>query len=79
MAKLKINHWYKINDGGRVRIGQYTGREDGYSCCVCGRGHKAYQFNFFYAKDQWETLAYGSEHLNIIEDIGDHEEQIIDK
>ena len=63
MQRLKAGYWYQFNDRGNVVVGQYTGREDGFECCVCGKGCKAYTFNIFYDEDEYETWAYGPSHM----------------
>lgn len=76
---MKQNHWYKFNDRGELHIGQYTGTEGGFECCVCGKGCKAHTFNVWYG-DNYETWGYGKEHLpEIVEDLGESDEVIIDK
>ena len=78
MAGLKIRHWYRFNDGGTEYIGQYTGRENGFECSVCGKGCKAHTFNVWYDKEAYETWGYGPDHMpKIIEDLGEHDEVII--
>jgi len=78
MAGLKVNHWYKFNDRGTNYIGQYTGREGGFECSVCGKGCKAHTFNVWYDKEAYETWGFGQDHMpKIIEDLGEQEETII--
>lgn len=73
MAKLVIGHFYRFNDGGE-HIGQYTGTENGFECCVCGKGCKAACFNIWYMTNgnyDYETWGYGPKHMpRIIEDLG---------
>lgn len=78
MAKMKTNHWYKFNQDGNEYIGQYTGTEQGFECCVCGKGCKAHTFNIWYCKDNYETWGFGPNHMpKIIEDLGESSEIII--
>lgn len=80
--KLKKYNWYVIKDclDNKEHIAQYYGREEGYECCVCNHGNNAYCFNIYYGEDQYETWAYGKEHLpQIIKELGESEKQIIDK
>ena len=73
-------HWYKFNDRGEEHIGQYTGNEQGFECCVCGKGCKAHTLNIWYTKDDYETWGYGNNHMpTIIEDLGEQENVIVDK
>ena len=89
---MKIGHWYKFNDRGSEYIGQYTGTDQNFECCVCGKGHKAHTFNIWYSitdekvgdiakadKDHdYETWGFGNNHLpKIIEDLGEQENIII--
>ena len=81
MAKTKLiaGHWYKFDDRGEKHIGQYTGDEQGFECCVCCKGNKAKTFNVWYGSD-YETWGYGKEHMpEIIEDLGVSDEVIVDK
>lgn len=78
MANLKINHFYKFNDRGEVHVGQYTGTENGFECCVCNKGCKAHTFNIWYNQNEYESWGFGNNHLpKIIEDLG--EELVTDK
>ena len=81
-TNLKTNHWYKFKDEqGNTHIGQFIGRQEGFECCVCGKGNKAYCFNIWYDVNNldYETWGYGKEHLPlIIEDLGESEEIIVD-
>ena len=84
MPNLKLieNHWYKfLTHDGCTHIGQYTGQDQGFECCVCRKGCKAHTFNIWYDKDGgYETWGFGNKHLpKIIEDIGEQNEVIIDK
>lgn len=75
---LKMGNWYKFKDRGTTYTGQYTGREGGFECCVCGKGCKAHTFNIFYSADGYETWGFGSNHMpEIIEDLGESEEVMI--
>lgn len=80
MAQIKLadNHWYRFNDRGNSYIGQYTGRDQGFECCVCGKGCKAHTFNIWYSETGYETWGFGNNHLpQIIEDLGEQEDIII--
>lgn len=78
-VKLIENHWYMFQENGVTHRGQYTGRDQGFECCVCGKGCKAKTFNIWYNADGWETWGYGNNHLpTIIEDLGEPENVIID-
>lgn len=79
--RLKVGHWYQFNDRGEVHVGQYTGRDNGFECCVCGKGCNAYTFNIFYNEDEYETWAYGPNHLpsDIVEVADDSVDVIADK
>lgn len=78
-AKLTIGNWYKFNDQGESHIGQYMGNDQGFECCVCGKGCKARTFNVWYGED-YETWGYGADHMpTIIEDLGISEAPIIDR
>ena len=83
MANIKLieNHWYRFAEqNGQTHIGQYTGRDQGFECCVCRKGCKAHTFNIWYNESGWETWGFGRDHLpKIIEDIGEQNEVIIDK
>lgn len=80
-SKFIKGHWYKVKDAfGDVWTGQYMGREEGWSCCVCDKGNHAHIFNVWHEQIQidevfgfnnYESLAFGTEHLpEIIEDLG---------
>ena len=70
---LVKGHFYRFIDRGEEHVGQYIGREDGFECCVCGKGHRAYAFNIWYSEDGYETWAYGKEHMpKILEDLGNN-------
>ena len=73
-------HWYKFKDRGDVHIGQYTGNEQGFECCVCCKGCKAHTFNIWYDKNGgYETWGFGKEHMpTIVEDLGDVDDVILD-
>ena len=78
--RLKVGNWYKFNDRGREYIGAYTGTDNEFECCVCGKGHKAKCFNVYYDKqeDRYETWGYGASHMpEILEDLGDGDEIIV--
>ena len=76
--KLIGNHWYRFNDRGNKVIGQYTGRDQGFECCVCDKGCKAHTFNIWYNENGYETWGFGTNHLpQILEDLGEQEEVII--
>ena len=78
--KLTLNHWYKFKeqDGGE-HVGQYTGNDQGFECCVCGKGCKAHTFNIWHSAVDWETWGYGRDHMpEILEDLGERDEAIVD-
>lgn len=79
--KMKSGNWYKIKTEGETHIGQYIGTENGFECCVCGKGCKAKCFNIWYNKEGgYETWGYGPNHMpEILEDLGNTEEVILDK
>lgn len=78
--KLTVGHWYKFNDGGDIHIGYFVGRQNGFECCVCGKGCNAYTFNIWYSSHDYETWGYGKEHLpTIAEDLGYKDGIVIDK
>lgn len=80
--RMKIGNWYKFRDPNLgVHIGQYMGKQEGFECCVCGKGHNAYTFNIWYAAGDfnYETWGYGKEHLDVIEDLGPSDDVILDK
>lgn len=64
-------HKYRI-DGEEV-LAEYIGRQKGFECIICGKGHNAYTFNIFHddnladiaQKDfqDYETWGFGKEHL----------------
>ena len=71
--RLVAGNWYRFREqDGAEHIGQYYGREAGFECCVCGKGHNAYAFNIWHHADgDYETWAYGKEHLpTILEKVG---------
>lgn len=80
MARLKAGNWYRFKEAdGAEHVGQYTGDEQGFECCVCGKGCKAKTFNIWYGAD-YETWGYGPNHMpQIIEDLGEHDEVIVDR
>ena len=68
--KLIKGRWYKFNDRGEIYTGQYIGKQEGFECCVCGKGHNAYTFNIWNSDSDYETWGYGKEHLpQIIEQV----------
>lgn len=80
---MKVGNWYKFFDRtGEIHIGQYTGRQKDFECCICGKGCNAHTFNIYWNKDRpgdWETWGYGPNHLpKILEDLGGQEEIIED-
>ena len=79
MKKLVEGNWYRFAFDGGEYVGQYMGREQGFECCVCGKGCKAHEFNIWYNKDGgYETWGFGADHLpKILEDIGVSENIII--
>lgn len=74
MAKirLKVGHWYRIKDRGITYNAQYVGRQEGFECCICGKGNNAYTFNLWYdANGDYETWGFGKEHMpEILEELG---------
>lgn len=74
MKRLIENHWYRINDRGDEYVAQYTGNDQGFDCCVCGKGCKAHTFNLWYGTDHaadYETWGFGPKHLpKILADLG---------
>lgn len=78
MARLTIGNWYRFKHDGKEYIGQYTGREQGFECCVCGKGCKAYTFNIWYCQNDYETWGFGPKHMpTILEDLGKRDDIII--
>ena len=75
MAQIKLieNHWYRFTEqAGGTYVGQYTGRDQGFECCVCGKGCKAHTFNIWNSDTDYETWGYGRDHLpKILEDLGE--------
>ena len=66
-------HKYKIDED--IVYAEYMGKQNGFECCICGKGHNAYTFNILhgkdeeeclanYANDDYETWGFGVEHLN---------------
>ena len=70
--KLTLNNWYRFKEsGGNEYTAQYTGRDQGFECCVCGKGCKAHTFNIWHSEFDYETWGFGRDHLPvIIEDLG---------
>ena len=85
-SAFKKGHCYRLYDPnfGDEFIGVYMGREEGYSCMICGKGNNAHGFNVYQGRlehptkaevqerinEGYETFFYGTEHLpNIIEEI----------
>lgn len=65
-------HRYKID--GTEYFAEYTGRQKGFECCVCGKGCNAFTFNIYHADTleelpfainamDYETWGYGADHL----------------
>ena len=84
MANIRLvaGNWYRFQEqDGTQHVGQYYGREEGFECCVCGKGHNAYAFNIWYDENGgYETWAYGREHLPaILEKVGTAEDIVIDQ
>lgn len=84
MTKIRLteNHWYRFAEqDGSIHIGQYTGRDQGFECCVCGKGCKAYTFNIWHSEDgDYETWGFGPSHLpKIISDLGNLDDVVIDE
>jgi hypothetical protein len=81
--RLKTGNWYRFNDRGETHIGQYTGRQLGFECCVCGKGCKAHTFNIWYDNGRrvdYETWGYGDAHMpSIEEDLGARDDILEDK
>lgn len=77
---MKGNRWYKFKDRGEIHVGQFTGRQRGFECCVCGMGNNAFTFNLWHDDSDYETWGYGPEHLpEIIEDLGESDMVILDR
>lgn len=75
--KMTIGNWYRFNHDGSEYIGQYTGTDQDFECCVCGKGHKAKTFNVWYGND-YETWGFGDRHMpQITEEIADQPGTII--
>ena len=81
MSKLTLNNWYRFKEmDGTEHVGQYTGNDQGFECCVCGKGCKARTFNIWNSEDDWETWGYGRDHMpEILEDLGTSDEVIVDR
>ena len=78
MGKLVEGNWYRFGFDNGEYIGQYTGRDQGFECCVCGKGCKAHTFNIWYSKEDYETWGFGRDHLPVIlEDLGEQDDIII--
>lgn len=80
--KLVKGNWYRCKDAfGDTWTGQYMGREQGMTCCVCEKGNNAHCFNVWHGHcgfNDYETLPFGQEHLpTILEDLGTSKEVII--
>ena len=74
MKRLKLDHYYRINDRGGIYKAQYTGTDNEFECCVCGKGHKAHCFNIWYrtenGSEDYDTWGFGSGHMpEILEEI----------
>lgn len=66
-------HKYRIE--GEEVFAEYIGRQEGFECCVCGKGCNAYTFNIIHAKSpmaalkayveyqDYETWGYGQNHI----------------
>jgi len=79
---MKKYNWYIIQDSldNKLHVAQYYGREEGFSCMVCGHGNNAYCFNIYYGIDQYQTWCYGKEHMpRIVKELGESKEQIMDE
>ena len=59
---------------GETVYAEYMGRQNGFECCVCGKGCNAYTFNILhgdnyedaiknYQRDDYETWGFGADHL----------------
>lgn len=78
--KLVENHWYRFSSELGTHIGQYTGNDQGFECCICNKGCKAHTFNIWYNENGWETWGFGRKHLpQIIEDLGEQETILVDQ
>ena len=80
-VNLVDNGWYKFSLNGEIHIGQYTGNEQGFECCVCGKGCKAHTFNIWYDENGgYETWGFGKQHMpRILEYLGCGEDVILDR
>lgn len=69
---MKLGNWYMLKDAyGEEFIAEYAGRQKGFECCVCGKGQNAHCFNVYHGNGQYETWAYGNEHMpEVIIDMG---------
>lgn len=66
-------HEYVIQ--GEQVFAEYMGRQNGFECCVCGKGCNAYTFNIlhgttyeeavdrYYNHDDYETWGFGRQHI----------------
>ena len=72
--RLKMGNWYRFNHNGTEYIGQYTGTDNQFECCVCGKGHKAKCFNIWYKSGEhvdYETWGFGDKHLPTLTEYAD--------
>jgi hypothetical protein len=60
---------YRIE--GHEYLAQYIGRQEGFECCVCGKGCNAFTFNIMHSDDidnvdpyDYETWGYGPTHID---------------
>lgn len=84
--KFIKGHWYQVKDSfGDEWVGQYLGRQEGCTCCVCEKGNNAHAFNVWYQLqyddepgcNDYETLSFGTEHLpTIIKDLGNPDKTV---
>ena len=79
--RYTAGHWYKFSDRGEIHIGCFIGRQNGFECCVCGKGCNAYTFNIYHNAGNpgdYETWGYGPKHLPaIVEDLGPYIDDMI--
>lgn len=78
--RLKKGVVYKIKDQqGFEGYGVYMGTQNGFECCICGKGHKTKTFNIIHGntiqeglenlnKGDYETFGYGNEHMPELEE-----------
>ena len=65
---------YRIE--GQIVLAEYIGRQEGFECCICGKGCNAFTFNVFhadsiediysepgYSDQDYETWGYGPTHI----------------